>query len=69
MSVFHVILRGFFRLRLTVAIIIEKLERISTLEPSYRKINGVREGFLYALIKVLTSLLKNIKIMTSGRNL
>ena len=52
-----------------MTIIIEKVKKISTLEPSYRKINGVREGFLYALIKVLTSLLKNIKIMAFGRSL
>ena len=69
MSVFHVILRGFFRLKLTVVIIIGKTRRISTLELSYRKVNGVREGFLCVLIKILTSLLKNIKIMALERNL
>ena len=69
MSVFHVILRGFFRLRLTVVIIIGKVGRILILELSYGKINGVREGFLYALIRVLISLFKNIKIMAPGRNL
>jgi len=52
-----------------VVIIIEKIGRISTLESFYRKVNGAREEFLYALIKILTSLLKNIKIMALERNL
>jgi len=52
-----------------VTIIIGKIGKISTLKPPYKKINGAKEGFLYALIRVLTSLLKNIKIMTPGRNL
>ena len=52
-----------------MTIIIEKIGRISILEPLYRKVNGVREGFLCALIKVLISLLKNIKIMAPGRSL
>ena len=49
--------------------IIKKVGRISTLELLYKKINDAREGFLYALIKILTSFLKNIKIMAPGRNL
>ena len=69
MSVFHAILRGFFRLRSTVVIIIRKAGRISTLESPYKKINGAREEFLCALIKILISLLKNIKIMAPGRSL
>ena len=69
MSVFYVILRGFFRLRLTVATIIRKVGKISTLELFYRKINGAREESLYALIKILTSLFKNMKIMAPRRNL
>jgi len=69
LSVFHAILRGFFRLRSTVATIIGKAGRISTLEPLYRKVNGAREGSLCALIRVLTSLLKNMKIMAPGRSL
>ncbi len=52
-----------------MVIIIGKVERISIFEPPYKKINGVREGSLYALIRVLTSLFKNIKIMTPGRSL
>jgi len=52
-----------------VAIIIEKAGKISTLEPPYRKVNGAREESLCALIKILTSLLKNIKIMAPGRSL
>jgi len=52
-----------------VATIIGKTGRISTLEPPYGKINGAREGFLYALIRILTSFLKNMKIMASGRSL
>ena len=52
-----------------MAIIIGKVGRISTLEPPYKKINGAREKSLYALIKVLISLLKNIKIMAPGRSL
>ncbi len=52
-----------------MVIIIEKVGRISTLELSYRKVNDVREGFLCALIRVLISLFKNIKIMASGRSL
>ena len=69
MSVFHVILKGFFRLRSTVVIIIKKVERISTLELFYGKVNDAREGFLCALIKILTSLLKNIKIMAPRKSL
>ena len=52
-----------------MAIIIGKVGKISTLESPYRKINGVKKKFLCALIKVLTSLLKNIKIMAPGRSL
>ena len=52
-----------------MTIIIEKIGRISTLELSYKKINDAREGSLYALIKILISLLKNMKIMTPERNL
>jgi len=69
LSVFHVILKGFFRLRSTVVIIIEKVGRISTLETSYGKVNGAKKESLCALIKVLISLLKNIKIMAPGRSL
>ena len=69
MNVFYVILRGFFRLRLTIVIIIEKIKRISTLESPYKKINDARKGFLYALIRILISFLKNMKIMAPGRSL
>ena len=50
-------------------IIIEKIEKISTLESLYKKVNNVREGFLYVLIRILISLLKNMKIMAFGRSL
>jgi len=52
-----------------VVIIIEKIGRISTLEPLYEKINGVREESLCVLIKILISLLKNMKIIAPGRSL
>ncbi len=52
-----------------MVIIIRKAGRISTLESPYKKINGAREEFLCALIKILISLLKNIKIMAPGRSL
>ena len=52
-----------------MAIIIGKVERISTLELFYKKVNGVREGSLYALIKVLISFFKNMKIIAPGRSL
>ena len=52
-----------------MATIIGKAGRISTFEPPYGKVNGAREGFLYALIRVLISLLKNMKIIAPGRSL
>ena len=52
-----------------MVIIIEKVERISTLESLYRKVNDVREESLYALIRILISFFKNIKIIAPGRSL
>ncbi len=52
-----------------MAIIIGKVGRISTLESPYKKVNDAREGFLCALIKILISLLKNMKIMMLRRSL